>query len=201
MQRQYKTKVCRRNFLSLRNSIVRIQRAYREFYFRKVESHRIFTQFFEAYNRRLIAYNDQVRTILFGERKSKQEQGHVEDILKSYLAKYHTKMTLFYYLVDFEAHIDLSDVYPADSWLDNYLRVYREGFEKYTPMQQLQVGETMTVAATNNRLYSWGSLVESTADKIAAVPHKGVLTSYRLRKDTLQVNQIDPVVKEATSKK
>lgn len=36
MQRQYRTKVCRRSFLSLRNSIIRIQRAYREFYFRKV---------------------------------------------------------------------------------------------------------------------------------------------------------------------
>jgi hypothetical protein len=28
-QRQYKTKVCRRNFLNLRESIIKIQRAYR----------------------------------------------------------------------------------------------------------------------------------------------------------------------------
>jgi len=45
-----------------------------------------------------------------------------------YMSKYHTKMTLFYYLIDFEAHIDLRDVYPGESWVANYLRLYREGF-------------------------------------------------------------------------
>jgi hypothetical protein len=121
---------------------------------------------------------------LFGSRKSKQDsQTYVEDILKQHLSKYHTKMTLFYYIVDFESHIEPSDVYPDNSWLNNYMKLYKEGFEKYAPVQQLQIGETMTVAATSNRLYSWGSL--NNDDRLTAIQHKGTLTNYRLRKDNL----------------
>jgi hypothetical protein len=161
-----------------------------------VESHRIFTQFFEAYNRQLISYNEEVRSVLFGSRKSKQDQqSYVEDVLKNYLSKYHTRMSLFYYLVDFEAHIDIKDVYPGDSWVTNYLKLYKEGFEKYAPIQQLQVGESTTVAATSNRLYSWGSLHDATNDKLLVVQHKGPLSSYRLRKDTLEINPAEPVTR------
>jgi hypothetical protein len=122
--------------------------------------------------------------VLFGSRKSKQDpQTYVEDILKHHLSKYHTKMTLFYYTVDFEAHIELSDIYPDDSWLTNYMKLYKEGFEKSAPVQQLKVGETMTVAATNNRLYSWGSLTNG--DRMTTIQHEGTLANYLLRKDNL----------------
>lgn len=62
--------------------------------------------------------------MLFGTKK----HGSVDEIVKAYLNKFHNKMSLFYYMVDFEAHIDLEEVYPSDSWLHNYLKLYKESF-------------------------------------------------------------------------
>lgn len=46
LQRRYRANIFRNNFLRLRRSIIIIQRAYREYYFKKVESRRIFNKFF-----------------------------------------------------------------------------------------------------------------------------------------------------------
>lgn len=63
-------------------------------------------------------------------------------------------------------------------------------------MQYLQVGETMTVAATSTRIYSWGGLV---GGERLVVGREGV-KSYRMRKDQLEVNPDLDEVKEATNK-
>jgi hypothetical protein len=46
--------------------------------------------------------------------------------------------------------------YPDNSWLLNYFQVVKEGFERDSPIQNLEIGETFSVAATTNRLYLWG---------------------------------------------
>lgn len=61
LQRRYRSNIVRNNFLKLRRSIIIIQRAYREYYFKKVESRRIFNKFFEVYISKLTDFNEYVR--------------------------------------------------------------------------------------------------------------------------------------------
>jgi hypothetical protein len=113
VQRQWRTKVCRREFLVLRAATVKIQRACKEYYFRKVESQRIFSKFFEAYNKSLNAYNDKVRNLLLTRPPTANPTttttskpllpppSHPTTILSQHSTRFHNKMSLFYYLLDF----------------------------------------------------------------------------------------------------
>lgn len=51
-------------------------------------------------------------------KKSKQDdQFYIEECLRSYLCSYKSKMTIIYYMLDFEAYIMMEDIYPDDSWI------------------------------------------------------------------------------------
>ena len=42
-------------------------------------------------------------------------------------------------MLDFEAHVMLEDMYPNDSWIENYCRLYKEGLNRNAPVQQIKV--------------------------------------------------------------
>jgi len=53
------------------------------------------------------------------------------------LAKFKDKLSVFYYIIDFETFVDLDICYPYNSWPLNYFRVLKDGFVKDNPIQTL----------------------------------------------------------------
>lgn len=51
------------------------------------------------------------------------------------------KITLFYYLIDYEILSNLSLTYPTYSWIENYWTLYEQAWEKGNPIQTVQVSD------------------------------------------------------------
>jgi hypothetical protein len=68
------------------------------------------------------------------------------------------KIGLFYYLLDFDILTDLRQIYPGNSWVDNYYALFEQSWQKGNPVQVVDVSDTETIAATLNRVYTWGEV-------------------------------------------
>ena len=53
---------------------------------------------------------------------------------------------------------DLSHIYPNSSWLDNYLNLFEQSWQKGNPIQMVDVGDTQTMVSTLNKVYTWGNI-------------------------------------------
>ena len=67
-------------------------------------------------------------------------------------------MGLFYYLLDFQILTPLGEIYPENSWVDNYCSIYEHCMSKGNPLQIVEVGSDHTACATLNKVYTWGQL-------------------------------------------
>ena len=53
---------------------------------------------------------------------------------------------------------DLSHFYPKRSWIDNYVSLFEQCWQKGNPIQMLNVSDTQTIVSTLNKVYVWGDL-------------------------------------------
>ena len=80
----------------------------------------------------------------------------VEALLSELEASKPNKMYLFYYLLDLDLVVDISIVYPDNTWVNNYYTLFKDGLQRGNQVQMVEVGETHTLVANTSRIFSWG---------------------------------------------
>jgi hypothetical protein len=52
------------------------------------------------------------------------------------------KINLFYYLLDFDILTNLDQIYPNNSWIDNYISLFEQSWQRGNPIQMVDVSDT-----------------------------------------------------------
>lgn len=150
----------RHKFNALRKTVVKIQRNWKKYYYDK--------QFALKYTEGHFNKNEDEESIksekeywsslLFRDlgQSSKGKERGMERILFQNDKIKQDKISLFYYLLDFQILAPLGNVYPEYSWVENYISLYEQTWQKGNPIQSVQVSDEHTICATLNKVYTWG---------------------------------------------
>lgn len=173
IQNYFRTVWMRRYYLKLVDAVLRIQKFIRRYNIRKVKINEGMSEFLSAYGH----YNQKVAQLeydlLFNDNEiqtdatmpfhiERTENGPQKQICKTFIPQVpnielNPKVKLFSVLVDLDVHIDTSNVY-SNTWANEFLSFIKHIHEKESRLLHLEVGESFTVAVTDDKeVYIWGT--------------------------------------------